>query len=154
MKHLATLLLIVCTCTAYGQTTETEFNYIKKGLQTSFEQGLDIKKGYYLVDAAKSNFVNATLEAKQLMRLADSSIAGTWVKITVTGTFGGNGAFIFCIPQPDFENQKSFGWEQLWSDLDKPSMETAKRAMLQWLAYQFSYTSNRANELRKKVKTK
>lgn len=148
MKRTITILLLSFSLSAIGQTTEIEYNYIRKGLQTSFEQGLDIKRGYGLLDlSTDQKFTNAVLSAKQVIRLKDSTIAGTWVKITVTGTFSGNGTYIFCIPGPNLTNQNSYGWPQFWEEIQKPGQETAKAALLQWLTYRYAYEANKANIL-------
>jgi len=61
MKKLVFLLLVICQ-TAYGQsskgTTLEEFNYLRKGYQIQVESGLDMKKGYTLVDLMKSEVSN------------------------------------------------------------------------------------------------
>ena len=46
-------LIIVLTslgCFAQAQLTETEYNYITKGIQIQMESGLDVKKGYSIKD--------------------------------------------------------------------------------------------------------
>jgi hypothetical protein len=135
-------------------TTEIEYNYIKKGLQTSFDQGLDIKKGYYLQDVTDNlQYGNAWITAKRLLRSKDNSIAGTWIKIVVKGTFSGDGAYVYCIPAPNFEYQESYGWTQLMNEVSGANMESAKKALMWWLLYQYSLQSDRANQLQKKVKT-
>lgn len=125
------------------QTTVTEYNYIKKGIIESEDKGLDVKRGYELVSVGSANglrYANATLIAKNLIRLKDRSIAGTYVKIIVSGTFSGNGVSVFCIPAPNYKYGESYGWNQFYNDVDAAG-QTARSALLKWLAYHFSSES-------------
>lgn len=127
------------TVSSYGQaTTQDEYNYIKLGIKETIEKGLDVKSGYRLRDLSTGKaYANALLDAKLLVRNKDNSPAGTYIKITVTGTFSGDGTFYFCVPNPDYTNGKSYGWDLFYADLDKAG-NTAKAAMLKWIAYQYS----------------
>lgn len=44
------LFFCVCATTLYSQTTQEEYNYITKGYKLQIEGGLDMKKGYSLID--------------------------------------------------------------------------------------------------------
>lgn len=48
------ILAIIFTTQSYSQTTQEEYNYITKGYKVQVESGLDMKKGYELVDLGNS----------------------------------------------------------------------------------------------------
>lgn len=47
-KLLFIVSVFLISLSAKAQTTQEEYNYVTKGLRTTLEQGLDIKKGYSL----------------------------------------------------------------------------------------------------------
>lgn len=50
MKIFITTCITMLMLSAFGQTTEEEYNYVTKGYKIQIESGLDMKKGYYFKD--------------------------------------------------------------------------------------------------------
>ena len=49
-KILLTLATITVSITLQAQTTVEEYNYVSKGYKVQLESGLDMKKGYEMID--------------------------------------------------------------------------------------------------------
>jgi hypothetical protein len=66
--------------TAFSQnTTEQEWLYLTRGLTSTFSQGLDVKKGYFL-DANTEHMIGRyVIKMVDLRREADSTYAGTYI---------------------------------------------------------------------------
>lgn len=139
MRTTVLLMTVFFASTLFAQqTTETEYKYIKTGIKTTIESGLDVKAGYLLRDITTGQkHTNAILDAKLLLRKSNNTPAGTYVKIIVSGTFSGDGTYYFCIPSPNYSSGDSYGWSEFYTDLDKAG-NTAKSALVKWMAYQYS----------------
>lgn len=94
MKHLITsaafALGLVYTLPCASQTTLEEYNYLTKGYKMQLEGGLDMKKGYYMVDMGETrteynSFARVT-EIKLLCREKDSLICATLMIVKRTDT--------------------------------------------------------------------
>lgn len=82
MKTLTLVILLALAQISFSQnTTQEEYNFMTKGYKTLIDQGLDMKKGYYLgfkwVDNEWTNYKFTFLE---LRRETDKSLAGTIIK--------------------------------------------------------------------------
>lgn len=165
IQLLTTTLLLVCQLsfsqvydTAQWQpptnvTTETEYKYIKNLMREIDEKGADPKRGYYVIELPGDKYTTGnSITVKELRRENDSTIAGTYVKIFVTGTFSGNGTFYFCLPSPSLQSGDSYGWDLFFSDLNN-SGNTCKDIFLKWLADKYSVEKYYRNPPRKKRKT-
>ena len=80
MKHIVIAFLLLTTF-VNAQTTETEVNYLTKGLKIQLESGLDMKKGYTIkdVDSWGVDFgeFNRNAIFKQLYRDGETSPCAT-----------------------------------------------------------------------------
>lgn len=150
-KAILTTLLLVTGITAGAQvTTETEYKYIKNLMREIDEKGADPKRGYYVTTLTGDTYSGGnSLTAKELRRESDSTIAGTFVKIVVTGTFSGNGTFYFCIPSPSLQSMESYGWDSFYTDLTAAG-NTCKDVFLRWVAQQYSIQKYYLNSPQKK----
>lgn len=153
LKAILTTLLLAAMLTSAAQvTTETEYKYIKNLMREIDEKGADPKRGYYVKDLQTVNYGNGqSVQAKELRRDKDSTIAGTYIKVTVTGTFSGNGPFFFCIPSPNLESTESYGWSLFFTDLTNAG-NTCKDLFLRWIAEQYSIQKYYRNPPRKNVR--
>jgi|MDTD01.2.fsa_nt_gb hypothetical protein len=50
MKNIIIAILLMAALPLCAQTTQEEYNYLTKGYKTQIESGLDMKKGYKLID--------------------------------------------------------------------------------------------------------
>jgi hypothetical protein len=82
IKSLLTALFIVniITVSKSQNITETEYQYLTKGLKTTFEQGLDIKSGYQIGMDYFTYIGDYSFDFKQLLR-NDRTIVGDYVDI-------------------------------------------------------------------------
>lgn len=80
MKIFSTIFLVFITLVLVGQTSETEYKYIKQGFKVQEDSGLDMKDGYVFV---KSHFeytnrgeYNRVVNFRFLVRTNTGEIAG------------------------------------------------------------------------------
>lgn len=116
MKTLLITLITFSTFAAFGQfgpdttatgpspTTEAEYNYLTKGYKVQIESGLDMKKGYTIVDASVVRRSSYTFDIKFLMREKNNEMAGILI-ITKSETWGNT--YYICLPinNPDLINK-------------------------------------------------
>lgn len=115
---------------AFSQaTTEQEYNYMKKGFRDVEERGLDVKSGYYVEELKGSPVIEYTYTA--LWRTKDSSLAGIIVKTTY-----GNPKY-YCIPAVSYTDNKSFGWNLFFKDVDTMGLAEAA-AVNKFLAWRLA----------------
>jgi len=139
-----TLTMLFAFSVAHGQTTQEEYNYITKGYKVQVESGLDMKKGYTLVDLgnwglnAGSEVRNCTFKA--LVR--DGQKKPCAIMMIYKRTDISNGAtYYVCIPSPDasseiwqqtldfinanFKDQNTMMQTVIWSLMKLSSQEAA-----------------------------
>lgn len=90
MKTLLTIaaLLVALVCaTGQGSTTQEEYNYVTKGISTSIENGIDLKKGYWINYQDDFTPLSSTITEgnynfifQPLIRKSDSSLAAIIIK--------------------------------------------------------------------------
>lgn len=141
MKTTITLLLLSACLIGKAQvTTQTEFNYMKKGYRQVEESGLDVKKGYTVEVLGTQNKGDITC-TYTLLRRADNSIAGIIVK-TVANFSGTN---YYCIPAVNKTDAKSYGWDEFTNDFAAMT-NGQKNAIAEWMAYRMAYEMSQANK--------
>lgn len=134
MKYILTLLLLTATATSFAQaTTQSEFNYIKRGLKDVDEKGMDAKSGYTLVDIPVAEFGSLKIYARKVLRDADFTLAGLSV-ITYDGSAFGSGKNYYCIPGPNTKTTNSVGWNEWYKDIDMMT-DSQRKAVIRWLSY-------------------
>jgi len=76
---LSTLFILICTVSFAQNTTQEEYNFMTKGYQQLLESGLDMKKGYALVDTMAFTAQEGKYEIvfMNLLRQKNKSLAGT-----------------------------------------------------------------------------
>jgi hypothetical protein len=124
-------------------TSEVEFNYLKKGIQTMDNEGLDTKKGYTLTDIASEKYAAYQLTVRKLTRDKDGSLAGISIKVFEPG-FLGVGTKYYAIPAPSFKTQDSFGWPQFHEEI-RLMDGGIKTVILQWMSYKYSVLISKEN---------
>ena len=91
--------------TAFGQdqvfttppTTEEEYNFLTKGYKIQVESGLDMKKGYLMVDLGEVKDGSCSFKFKVLERESSEEAAGILV-IAKEETWSGVSTYYLCIP--------------------------------------------------------
>lgn len=111
-KTTITICLLIAAFVSKSQnTTIEEFNYLARGLAVQEQSGLDMKRGYQLVDIKRyhSNDGRKSTEVRTLMRLDNSTerIAGYSIVIKYS-----NGKIIY-IGMPALSKIQK-GVDQLW----------------------------------------
>lgn len=94
-------------------TTELEYNYMKKGYRQVEESGMDVKKGYSTEQMYKDDFGNDVTLTLTLLKRDDGTHAGIIIKSESKAAFG-SGLNYYCIPAVS----KSFGWPQFIADIN------------------------------------
>lgn len=138
MKVIFTLAAFLFFTNAHSQaTTETEYNYMKKGYASVESQGLDIKRGYYLEELSpvKTPTINATFFL--FKREVDKSLAGIIIKTVSTESFG-SGTQYWAIPAVSLKEKESYGWMYFNNDVVNVMTVKVKNIIFQWMAYQMS----------------
>ncbi len=101
---LSSIIIICFFITGKAQTTEEEYNYVTKGYKVQMESGLDMKKGYSLVDLGKwgmsHNPENRECTFKALMREGQSKPCAIMMIYRRTDISTGTTWYI-CIPTSD-----------------------------------------------------
>jgi len=97
-------LVLVLGFKLFSQTTQEEYNYITKGYKVQIESGLDMKKGYTLVDLGKWSLTHSSekreCEFKGLVRQGKTKPCA--VMMIYRRTDIPNGAVMYiCIPSKD-----------------------------------------------------
>ena len=106
-KKIFYTLLFVMLFSAFnliGQTTQEEYNYITKGYKTQVESGLDMKKGYNLINLGSSSLSigneKRVTEFKGLVK--DGQTKPCAIMMIYKRTDISNGAvYYICIPSTD-----------------------------------------------------
>lgn len=137
-KRIALAFLIVPQFMFAQNTTETEYNYMKKGYRQVAESGLDVKRGYVIQELSPMTYEGVTIYFTKLLREKDKSIAGIIVKSASSQSFG-SGTTYYAIPAVNSGTEKSFGWDDFFSDVVNVMTTGVKNVMLRWLAYRMSY---------------
>ncbi len=138
MKKL--LLLLLLPTFAFSQaTTETEYNYMKKGYRDVEERGLDVKSSYYTVELNKQTVGDYKMSYTLLRRTKDSSIAGVIIKSVAYN----NPANYYCIPAVNVKGKESYGWDLFYDDINKMNCTEAK-VVMQHLAYNLAFAMSAA----------
>lgn len=124
--------VLLCLCCIFisfqllnAQTTIEEYNYITKGIQVQQESGLDMKKGYILVDTEVSSSVkwgDGTERKFQFLLLKKTSETPNKLKAIVAvyqnirnGKYGNE---YFCIPTYSSSDEV---WQKAFQDYNKMS---------------------------------
>lgn len=105
MKKIKLLsILLFSVLVSFGQTTQEEYNYITKGYKVQIESGLDMKKGYSLVDLGswKSYAEEQERECifKGLMRTGQTKPSAIMM-IYKRNDISNGVTYYICIPSPD-----------------------------------------------------
>ena len=120
-KYLALITLTVLSVACYGQaakqpassTTDEEYNYLTKGYKVQIESGLDMKRGYSLVDISDDiERGSYTFNFKFLVREEKDEIGAMLavIKSSVSGR-----VYYLCIPYNNATlNQQYRGQLALW----------------------------------------
>jgi hypothetical protein len=100
------LLFLLFSSLSYSQTTQTEYNYLTKGLKDALEKGLDLKQGYQLQDFYTHNEQFYTFNFRLLV---DVSTKKTKAILVVVDSKLWHNRYFVCIPQdnPDLSKQYS-----------------------------------------------
>lgn len=116
MKKLIALAITVAASYAgYTQTTQTEYDYLKKGLKITEESGLDIKQGYTLKDEGKIERGNYIFHIRTLRRSGTNAFVGTSIKISYK-----NNSYLptwLALPAMKVKEVESIGWSEFYADL-------------------------------------
>ncbi len=120
-------------------TTETEYNYMKKGYRQVEESGLDVKNGYYIQELTKYESGQISIRPVKLFR-ADSTFVGYILKCVSDEAFG-SGTNYYVIPSVNLKSKKSYGWDLFSVDLTIIS-NGMRYHILQWMAYRLVYETN------------
>jgi hypothetical protein len=134
MKFLLLATFVFITSTAFSQnTTQEEYNFMSKGFKTMIDEGLDMKKGYFLKDTMsfstsagkyQTTFIN-------MMRHKDKTYAGT---ISVVKSNSWSRIYYLAIPAADTDGQIDLA-ETLMTTITNYAWDSAiKTAYLQALA--------------------
>lgn len=119
MKQILFTTIIVCFsvyCKAQN-TTEIEYNYIKKGITETENSGLDMKSGYELIPIYKERHGNISIDVRILKRTKDGSIAGTFIRTKRMPQ--DDQPKDYCLPAaPTRINRFSFGGKEFQNDLN------------------------------------
>lgn len=95
------LALLFSSNALFGQTTQEEYNYITKGYKVQIESGLDMKKGYSLVDLGawglKNGTENRNCEFKGLIKQGQTKPCAIMMIYKRTDIANGVNYYI-CIP--------------------------------------------------------
>ena len=100
MKNFILLLSLVIyfNVTRSQNTTEEEYNFMRKGYKTLKESGLDMKKGYYEANSKEYTWTNYSFTFIDIRREKDKSIVGTIIK--AYSKYSGN-TYYYAIPAQD-----------------------------------------------------
>lgn len=118
-------------------TTETEYNYMKRGYRQIEEAGLDIKNGYKATVLNDQQYDSEVKITYTLLTRANNTIAGLIVKTVSTAAFG-SGKNYYCIPAVSLENAQSFGWKEFYNDVNSMT-GTMRFYLMQFFTYQYMY---------------
>lgn len=137
MKYILTLLLFTATATGFAQaTTQSEFNYIKRGLKDVDEKGMDEKTGYTLGDLQTNEFGNVKVWIRPVTRNSDGSLAGISIITYTTGLMADSKKY-YCLPAPSLQNKTSFGIGDWQQDVDLMTLNEM-RAVLKTISYNYT----------------
>jgi hypothetical protein len=97
LRHLLLPLAVCATLPALAQTTEEEYNYCTEGYAMQIKGGLDMKKGYRLVDLLTDTVKERKSEFKALIR--DGEAAPCAILLIYTRLATGEKSYL-CLPHP------------------------------------------------------
>ena len=96
-KILLTLATITVSITLQAQTTVEEYNYVSKGYKVQLESGLDMKKGYEMIDLNNVAIGVRTGELKKLVKVTGSQ-KKTVAHLIIYSSDGGTTKQYICVP--------------------------------------------------------
>lgn len=137
MKHLTVFsIALLLSFTSFCQnTTEEEYNYMKKGYKQSLENGLDLKKGYK-VEKLKTYKDGSVTVTFTLFKRDNGTLAGTILKTENNDAFG-SGVNYYVIPSASVKGPESFGWKEFFSDLETMT-NGMKGHVIKYMSYFYS----------------
>lgn len=110
MKKIILALLFISSLNA--QTSETEYNYLTKGLKDSVEKGLDLKQGYDLQDFYTHDEQFYSFNFRLLVDIKTKKTKG--ILVVADSKVWGNRYFL-CIPQDNPDLLKRYSdYLQTW----------------------------------------
>lgn len=116
MKNLLLFGFLIAVKISSGQTTEEEYNFITKGYKIQVESGLDMKKGYELVDLGVKTAGIRSVEAKALYRVKDAKKELSAYMLIYKNTDSKLVEYI-CVPHPKSEEVIALKyWSVLYAD--------------------------------------
>lgn len=118
---LSLLSLVLTFEVALSQTTNEEYNYVRKGLKIQLENGLDMKRGYSMESiGVKEGFKNGLGQSFGIEFFYLVETANYKKKAIIAAyTFRGHTEY-YCIPT---KNSSQTLWSQLWDEMNKFSSE-------------------------------
>lgn len=129
MKKQFLIIILTCLCftSILAQTTQEEYNYITKGYKVQIESGLDMKKGYTMVDygvwSLNHGEQTRLCEFKGLVRAGQSKPCAILMLYKRTDIANGVNYYV-CIPSNDAP-------EEIWSQTLKHLDEIYKECNIQ-----------------------
>ena len=137
MKRLIPILFILCficlrgsyaqsslEVTEIAPTTEEEYNYLTKGYKIQVESGLDMKKGYSLVDLSPSKGWSISFNEGSIVRsikykalVRDGETKPCAILCIMERKDTGYSSY-WCIPSSNAPKEL---WNKLFNDIDKES---------------------------------
>jgi hypothetical protein len=107
------LIIALLTNRLNAQTTMEEYNYVVKGYKVQLESGLDMKKGYELVDVDDASAGERKVTLKKLVK---TSPQRKTVAYMVTYRKGSGATEYICIPHPSSDTEiRDMYWKALYA---------------------------------------
>ena len=143
MKKITLILFVIASFTRlFAQTTLEEYNYATKGYKIQVESGLDMKKGYLIVDLHENSvetntdkgIVKRTMKFKGLYRSGEINPCAIMV---VFRRFDNDFVDYICLPH--WKSSKDI-WDLYFNQI-KTYTEGGREAMMWGLAKSAAYFS-------------
>lgn len=138
MKTVLTIICLLLALQIFSQaTTQTEYNYMKKGYRQVEENGLDVKQGYTTEVLSSTLYGGEVTLTFTSLKRNNGSLAGIIIKSVSQAAFG-SGTNYYCIPAVHTKGGQSFGWNDFYSDINTMT-NGVKTYILRWMSYQLMY---------------
>lgn len=120
-KTILAIITLLISNIVLCQTTEEEYNYITKGYAIQVSSGLDMKKGYEMVDIDEMKVGIRTANLKALYRVNGTTkeLAAYLIVYSKIDNNGMQKEFI-CVPRP---NSNQFIMNNYWYKLHNPVLK-------------------------------
>ena len=127
MQKLLISILLMVSLTTFSQTTLEEYNYVTKGYKIQQESGLDIKKGYSMVEIDENHSTDRKATLYKFNKLGTTKEKARTVAYMIEYEKKGKPKEYYCVPHKDSDGGIK---ELFYASLNTPNTDNSIKLLL------------------------